>query len=296
MLFLRLSSSTLSSSFSSFPDMTDPLLGTSNGEPAPLLSFLTPMLGRGTWCSRIASCSLSSLTSDRSSRMMFWYCSTCASSSTTFCTTLVLMSLALFAYLSVFTVSSYWLPAGDTLVIMTVRLFPPKESFSSRVSFESRYGTKLDRTRLRPFLPARAAASLSDARALMQFARARRDLLIFAPSTSRAPLLSVAEALSEPARSIKDSFPILTCSLMSAVFSFASIMICITACDREDVSFFLVGSTVRFRFPLCNSSIVSPTLVVLNSVIPATQIPFTGSSRRSRYPVLGFSRSRMFSL
>ncbi len=34
----------------------------------------------------------------------------------------------------------------------------------------------------------------------------------------------------------------------------------------------------------------------LNSVMPATAMPFSGSSRSSRYPVAGLSRSRMFSL
>ena len=43
----------------------------------------------------------------RSSRMIDWYCTTCWSISTTFCTTLVLISLARLAYLSELTVSSY---------------------------------------------------------------------------------------------------------------------------------------------------------------------------------------------
>mmetsp|Transcript_7689 Transcript_7689/g.18701 ORF Transcript_7689/g.18701 Transcript_7689/m.18701 type:complete len:300 (-) Transcript_7689:115-1014(-) len=78
-----------------------------------------------------------SKTSWRSWAMMFWYCTTCISVSTTFCCTLVLMSLARLAYLRELTVSSYWLAAGDTFAIITVLQFPPNESLSSLVSFES---------------------------------------------------------------------------------------------------------------------------------------------------------------
>ena len=130
----------------------------------------------------------------------------------------------------------------------------------------------------------------------MQLASASNDRLMLAPSTSRAPLLSVAEARSDPARSTMDSFPTRTTSFSPTALSLPSTMICITACERLEVSFFLVGSTERFRFPRCSSCIVSSTVDVVNSVMPATQIPFTGSSRRSRFPVAGFSRSRMFSL
>jgi len=46
-------------------------------------------------------------------------------------------------------------------------------------------------------------------RALMQFPRERRDQFILAPSIIRIPLLLVFDALSEPAKSIKESFPML---------------------------------------------------------------------------------------
>jgi hypothetical protein len=42
----------------------------------------------------------------------------------------------------------------------------------------------------------------------MQFAKASKDLLILAPSLSLMPLFSVTVPLSEPARSIKESFPL----------------------------------------------------------------------------------------
>lgn len=71
---------------------------------------------------------------------------------------------------------------------------PPNESFKSLVSFESRYGTK------KPFL-------FLSPKAFIQFARANKDLLIFAPYKRRNPLFSVTVPLSDPAKSIKDSFP-----------------------------------------------------------------------------------------
>lgn len=81
------------------------------------------------------------------------------------------------------------------LEIITVLQFPPKLSLSNLVSFESLYGTK------KPFL-------FLSPRALIQFAKAKSDLLIFAPSISLKPRFSVTVPLSEPARSIKDSFPV----------------------------------------------------------------------------------------
>ena len=104
------------------------------------------------------------------------------------------MFLALFAYLSVFIVSSYCWLAGETVVIITVLQFPPRESLSIRVSLLSLKGTN------NPFL------FLSPS-ALMQFASASRLVLIFAPSLSRIPLFSVTVPHSLPARSIKESLP-----------------------------------------------------------------------------------------
>ena len=48
------------------------------------------------------------------------------------------MFLALFAYLSVFRVSSRFASAGEMHATITVREFPPSESCSRRVSLESR--------------------------------------------------------------------------------------------------------------------------------------------------------------
>ena len=107
--------------------------------------------------------------------------------------TRILMFLALLAYLSVLMVSSYWLAAGEMVAIITVLQLPPSESFSMRVSFESRKGTK------KPFL-------VLSPRALIQLARASKLVLILAPSLSLMPLFSVTLPLSDPAKSISESF------------------------------------------------------------------------------------------
>jgi len=80
---------------------------------------------------------------------------------------------------------------------------PPNESLSSRVSFESYirskytlYGTK------NPFL-------FLSPNALIQFAKASKDLLILAPSISLIPLFYVTVPLSDPAKSINESLPII---------------------------------------------------------------------------------------
>ena len=53
------------------------------------------------------------------------------------------MLLALLAYFRVFMVSSYMLESWLMQAIMIVFVDPPRESFSKRVSFESRYGMKV---------------------------------------------------------------------------------------------------------------------------------------------------------
>ena len=143
--------------------------------------------------------------------MIFLYSLICKATSFLLVRALVLIFLALLAYFKVFIVSSNWLLDGLTLTIITVLQFPPNESFSSLVSFESyfidkvtRYGTK------KPFL------FLSPS-ALMQLANARSDLLILAPSISRIPLFSVTVPLSDPAKSINDNFPIIVSTVVFLV-------------------------------------------------------------------------------
>jgi len=75
---------------------------------------------------------------------------------------------------------------------MQVFVFPPRESFNKRVSFESLYGTN------EPIL-------FLSLRILIQFPSDSKLLLMLAPSTILCPLLEVEAALSLPARSMRDN-------------------------------------------------------------------------------------------
>jgi hypothetical protein len=64
---------------------------------------------------------------------------------------------------------------------------------------------------------------------LIQFPKAKSDLLMFAPSIILIPLLPVLAALSEPAKSIRDNLPSLISDLIPESFSLYSTIICKTA-------------------------------------------------------------------
>jgi hypothetical protein len=83
--------------------------------------------------------------------------------------TVARMFLARDAYLRVFLLSSAHPDHGETCAIMALRMPPPRASLSSRVSLESRYGTKAPRRR-------------RDDSVLMQLPSASRDRLMAAPS------------------------------------------------------------------------------------------------------------------
>lgn len=78
--------------------------------------------------------------------------------------------------------------------------------------------------------------------------------LMLAPSVSRSPRFCVAEARSEPARSMRDNFPTVVDSCgfwqLTIFFVLCFTSTCRTACERDDTLFAAVGSVVRFRFPL----------------------------------------------
>ena len=80
------------------------------------------------------------------------------------------------------------------VAIIIVLQFPPRESFSIRVSLLSLNGTK------KPFF-------VLSPRALIQLAKANSDVFILAPSLNLIPRFSVTVPLSDPARSIRDNFP-----------------------------------------------------------------------------------------
>jgi hypothetical protein len=77
---------------------------------------------------------------------------------------------------------------------------------------------------------------------LIQLPRANSDLLMLAPSIIRMPRFPVLAALSEPARSMRESLPTLISDLMPESFSLYSHMIYSTACDLEEVSLAPVAS------------------------------------------------------
>ncbi len=81
------------------------------------------------------------------------------------------MRFARSAYLSVLEESSYDRLDGETFAIITVLQLPPNESFKIRVSLESLYEIC--------FFPS--------AKALIQFPKESKDLLIDAPSRNLAP-------------------------------------------------------------------------------------------------------------
>ena len=108
----------------------------------------------------------------------------------------------------------------------------------------------------------------------MQLLSARRERLMFAPSIDLCVRWSVARALSDPARSMRDNFPTrvtmltpsmnlystITCKLSKAVSGFdlgithqkstkSRNLTCNIAWERDEVSFTRVGSVVRFLLP-----------------------------------------------
>jgi len=91
----------------------------------------------------------------------------------------------------------------------------------------------------------------------------------------------VAAARSLPARSIIDSVAIVRCSVTEAVRGDWVTCTCRTACDREDVSFALVGLCVRRVLPSRTISLTCSAVLGLSSVRPTT---LTDLSRGSGAP------------
>ena len=155
--------------------------------------------------------------------------------------TVVLIYLALFAYFSVFLVSSKAVHAGLMLQIMTVLQFPPRESFNKRVNLESLKGM---------WAVDFCSPFYTSHKAFMQFPRANRLLFMFAPSMSLYPRLFVWEALSDPARSISDNFAMLISADVPWARSLCSTVTCKTAWDLLDASLASVLSFVLYMLPL----------------------------------------------
>lgn len=199
----------------------------------------------------------------------------------------------------VFIVSSY-VPASWLMqAIMTVFVFPPRESLSSRVSLESRYGINfwtpfaekllgecwelafwpLDRMgeaiRLSWVL---LVVFLHYSESMfMHWPRASSDLLIRAPSTILYPLFSVLAALSLPARSTIWSLERTNLVSVSS-FDRPSILKIRIAWDLELNLFAPVLATILLWFPSLIRSMRSEASATGTSWRFYTTTPFIGSS------------------
>ena len=119
---------------------------------------------------------------------------------------------------------------------MMVLAFPPRESCSRRVSFESLYGMWL---------------LLFSTNAEITMPRVESERLILFASFNRSPSAPVLLCRSLPARSTKLSFPTLYFFFASSSESFKlhSMVMMKMACERELCSFMFVEPTDRFLFP-----------------------------------------------
>ena len=113
-------------------------------------------------------------------------------------TALFLIYFALLAKSRVESVSPTLIKDGETFAIITVLLFPPRESLKMKVSLLSLYGMCLT-------LP-----SVCSTRELITFPRADSDLLIIPASLSRSPTAFVFFERSDPARSMMWKREVLT--------------------------------------------------------------------------------------
>lgn len=222
--------------------------------------------------------------------MMFLYSAICIATNFLLGTYLVLIFLALLAYLSVLMVSSNYEDAGDIFAIITVLQLPPNESyinytitFNSLVSLLSLQGTK------NPFF------DLSP-KALIQLANANSDLLILAPSLNLNPLFSVTVPLSLPAKSIRLSFPVSVSISVFLILLLCVTLIWKTACDLEEVRLALVDSVVLLLLPYSNRFMTYYVESALYSVTPDMVTPLIGSSLNSRQELYCTNRSLIISL
>lgn len=183
----------------------------------------------------------------------------------------VLSSFTLSAYLNVLRVCSEQLNPGETFAIMTVLQFPVNDPLRTWVSFEPRKGV----------------CYFSKSIALIHSLRAKRDLLISAPSIQVYLSVSIVSApLSEPARSIKLIIPN---TLPSSCFS----VIVSIACDQEESTFAPVTPVVLSLSPNSRTFNNSSSLYTFFSVKPWIQTLCLLSSLQCN-PSQLFKRSNNF--
>lgn len=125
------------------------------------------------------------------------------------------------------------LEKGEIHASIAVLQFPPKDSLSNRVSLLYLKGT--------------CTLLLPSASIWIQLPNVSSDLFILAPSVSRVPF--APPALSEPAKSTRLNFPILTSSLIPLAFYLVYALTMRRAWERDDASFDPVASFDRFAAP-----------------------------------------------
>ena len=142
-----------------------------------------------------------------------------------------LMFLARAPNLSVLSVSASLNGWGEQVMIRSVFELPPSDSDSILVSFDSLYGICYT------FLSVRATMTLPSVVKL---------LLIFLASSKTCPYAPVFDIFSEPAKSTRNSLPVLhePSSLFCIVIVSTNI-----AWERELTSFILVAVTALLEFP-----------------------------------------------
>jgi len=110
-------------------------------------------------------------------------------------TGLFCITFALYPNLRVLKDSSWFEIEGEHVIMSIVLLFPPKESLRILVSLLSLYGIWV------------LVPSVS---CLITCPRTVNDLLIFLASSNLRPVAPVFPTFSDPAKSTKNSFPVLT--------------------------------------------------------------------------------------
>lgn len=120
-------------------------------------------------------------------------------------------------------------------ITMTVLELPPSESWSNRVSFEFLYGI---------------CVLFPSTRAEITLPSTERDWLIFEASRNRIPVACVLLCRSDPAKSTKCNFPLVTLFPFSAPLLLDSKVTVKIVCERELATLISVAPTDRFFSPI----------------------------------------------
>ena len=181
-----------------------------------------------------SSCFIASITS---SSLLIWFLYTITSFDSTFLLTMFLIFFTLVAQSKLFFVSDSLQADGEQLTNISVFAVPPSESFINFVRTWLRYGMNL--------APSDSAA--------MTFPKALKLKLIAFASSQPASLVPVLEDFSLPARSTKESLPIVLTLVCTLVLSISILKI---RCDLLLASFISVFRVLRPAKPASKISSV----------------------------------------